>query len=125
MTNEAKKFNNALKAEVAKGVTEITTEYFDKFDYKNIDEVIIPDGITVINDWAFCGWEGLTSVIIPDGVYAIGDYAFKGCNKLEALVIPDSVTIVGDYAFPKNMVVIACTTNDDGQHIYNILGQVA
>lgn len=31
-------------------------------------DVVIPDGVTSIGDWAFSRYEGLTSVTIPDSV---------------------------------------------------------
>ena len=60
---------------------------------------VIPDSVTEIGDWAFCGCSGLTSVVIPDSVTEIGDYAFSGCSGLTSVVIPDSVTEIGDSAF--------------------------
>ena len=41
----------------------------------------------------------LTELVIPDGVTTIGDYAFRGCTSLTSVVIPDSVTTIGNYAF--------------------------
>ena len=38
-------------------------------------------------------------LIIPDSVTSIGDYAFYGCTSLTSIVIPDSVTSIGEYAF--------------------------
>ena len=38
-------------------------------------------------------------LIIPDGVTSIGDYAFYGCSDLTSVTIPDSVTYIGWNAF--------------------------
>ena len=60
---------------------------------------IIPDGYTIIGDYAFNWCESLTSVHIPDSVTSIGDHAFNCCESLTSVHIPDSVTSIGDYAF--------------------------
>ena len=50
-------------------------------------DVVIPDGVTSIGDWAFSRCEGLTSVTMPDSVTSIEDHAFceykpdKYCNS--------------------------------------------
>ena len=82
---------------------------------------IIPNGVTSIGEYAFCGCSGLTSITIPNSVTSIGhgafqnsgltsitisnnvasiDYgAFSRCTSLASLTIPSSVTSVGDFAF--------------------------
>ncbi|MBE5744537.1 MAG: collagen-like protein [Clostridiales bacterium] len=54
---------------------------------------------TKINDYAFEGFDGLTSVVIGDSVTSIGEQAFSGCNSLTEIVIPDSVTSIGGWPF--------------------------
>ena len=66
---------------------------------KNLKNVIIPDGVTSIADYAFCKCENLISINIPDGVTSIGENAFLCCKNLQNLVIPNSVTYIGPYAF--------------------------
>ena len=64
-----------------------------------LTELVIPDSVTIIGDYAFYGCTSLTSVVIPDSVTSIGDLAFYDCTSLTSVVIPDSVTSIGDYAF--------------------------
>ncbi len=68
-------------------------------DNELITEVIIPEGKTVIKDYAFSGFDELTSITIPESVTSIGNYAFKGCDKLSSITIPESVTSIGEEAF--------------------------
>lgn len=68
--------------------------------YKGLDpDVVIPDGVTQIGDYAFSMCTHVTSVVIPDGVTVIGDSAFAYCARLGELILPESVTSVGAEAF--------------------------
>lgn len=40
-----------------------------------------------------------TDVVIPNSVTTIEDYAFAGCSSLQSITIPNSVTWIGDSAF--------------------------
>ena len=62
-------------------------------------DLIIPEGVTSIGDYAFRGCSSLTSITIPDSVTNIGNSAFGGCSKLTSITIPDSVTSIGNSAF--------------------------
>ena len=63
-------------------------------------DIVIPDGVEKIKDYAFYGFDGLKSVTIPDSVTSIGSYAFRNCTALTSVTIGNGVTtIVGSYAF--------------------------
>ena len=69
-------------------------------DGKKVEgELIIPDSVTSIGDYAFWYCTGLTSVTIQNSVTSIGDYAFQSCLSLTSVTIGNSVTSIGDYAF--------------------------
>ena len=64
-----------------------------------VTNVIVPDTITKINNYAFYKWTWLTSITIPGSVTSIGNYAFYGCTSLTSITIGNSLTSIGEYAF--------------------------
>lgn len=97
----------------------LTTLYIEDRDaFRNIETVIIPEGVTIIGDFAFSQAKGLTNIQLPDSLTSIGEYAFQGCDSLETIIIPDSVENIDKGAFqnseklkkvvlPKNLDSIA------------------
>ena len=65
----------------------------------NSSNVIIPNSVTSIGEYAFYNCTGLTSVTIPNSVTTIGESAFESCTGLTSVTIPNSVTTIGNYAF--------------------------
>ena len=62
-------------------------------------DVIIPDGITTIEDWAFRDSESLQSIIFPNGITNIGEGAFAFCKELKQIIIPEGVTEIKQKTF--------------------------
>jgi hypothetical protein len=53
----------------------------------NGNDVIIPNGVTSIENSAFSGCTSLTSVTIPNSVTSIGEYAFSNCSNLTSALL--------------------------------------
>ena len=60
-----------------------------------LTELVIPDEVTSISEYAFTNCTGITNIVIHNNVESIGDYAFSGCTSLTSVVIPDSVMSIG------------------------------
>ena len=69
------------------------------YDCESLTSVTIPNSVTSIDSSAFYNCKSLTSVTIPDSVTSIGYRAFGGCTSLTSITIPDSVTRISDSAF--------------------------
>jgi hypothetical protein len=66
---------------------------------KKQPHVMVPCGVTSINDCEFWNSPNLTSIVIPKTVSSIGNCAFYGCSKLANLTIPGSMVKIGTSAF--------------------------
>ena len=64
-------------------------------------ELMIPDGVELIDDGAFSYSKKLTGITIPEGVTGIGEDVFSGCENLKNVSISGSVKSIGDSAFYK------------------------
>ena len=82
---------------IPNGITKIADYAFDSCD--RLKTVTIPSSVTSIGAWAFFDCDVLMSVTIPDSVKSIGDNAFFKCRSLTSITIPNSVTSIGEYTF--------------------------
>ncbi len=92
-----------------------TSPWFEYNYY--IADILLPEGLTYIGDYAF-GWcSNLTSIELPSSVTSVGESAFYYCNSLSSplynsylfaylpasysgsYIIPDGIEIIGKSAF--------------------------
>ena len=66
---------------------------------KEIIDLVIPENVTSIGDYAFIGYAALSTVTIPNSVTSIGSAAFRDCSGLTSVTIPNSVSSIGNFAF--------------------------
>ena len=59
--------------------SENTKVFLNEEEIKNL---VIPDGVTIIEPNTFNGFKSIETVYIPQDVDSIGDNAFLGCNKI-------------------------------------------
>lgn len=61
--------------------------------------ILIPNGVTAINRYAFSGCANLTEITIPEGVVSLPEGAFKDCSGLTEITIPEGVERIENYVF--------------------------
>ena len=59
----------------------------------------VPQGVTVIGDYAFSDCENLSSITFPDSVTAIGNDAFFFCVNLKRITLPAAIWAIHPDAF--------------------------
>ncbi len=64
-----------------------------------VTELIIPEDVTNICNFAFYNCDSLIRVDIGEGVTSIGERVFYNCDSLIRVDIGEGVTSIGDYAF--------------------------
>ena len=97
-------------------------------DGEEVKDLVIPSGVTAINNYAFYNCGGLTSVTLPEGVTSIGHSAFLSCSALTSIILPESLTSIEDYAFyncdkldevyNKSDLTITARSNNNGYVAY-------
>jgi uncharacterized repeat protein (TIGR02543 family) len=65
----------------------------------DLQNVILPSGLTSIGDAAFYDCTGLALTSLPSGLTSIGYYAFSGCTGLALTSLPSGLTSIGYTAF--------------------------
>lgn len=64
-----------------------------------IEEISLPEGLTVLPSGIFADCDKLVSLTLPSSLTTIGAQAFNGCTSLQEVTIPSSVASIGASAF--------------------------
>lgn len=84
------------KVIIGKGITSVGDYAF--YEFEKLTSVSIPEGVVSIGRCAFMYCD-LTALTLPEGVEILEDYAFSDCRRLDAISFPDSLTTLGEFAF--------------------------
>ncbi len=76
--------------------------FIDRFAFdtnKNIETVVIPEGVEIIKSEAFKNCYNLREVIVPESLMDICAYAFSGCFELEPVELKSEWTTIDSDAY--------------------------
>lgn len=80
-------------------LNETATLHFLDENGEEITNLTIPEGTSVIPEYAFRNARNIVSVTIPSGVTEIKKEAFAGCDSLTSVTLGENVTSIADEAF--------------------------
>lgn len=80
-------------------LNESSTLHFLDENGTEITDLTIPEGISIIPEYAFRNAKNIVSVTIPRGVDRIEKDAFAGCDSLTSVTLGENVTDIADDAF--------------------------
>lgn len=66
---------------------------------RDLTDLIIPEGITKIGNYAFSNYPILKNIILSDTVNSIGSSAFYYNNNLKSITLSKNLTLISDRAF--------------------------
>ena len=117
-------FNKTDESELYAVIEKICMCYCNEIESaRSLTSIIIPEGATTIEPYAFRGFAALASITIPKSVTEIGHEAFRGCTSLTSIVFPEGITKIGDYAFVRctglTSIVIPKSVTSIGQGAFN------
>jgi len=87
------------------------------FDCKYLVGVTIPDTVTRIEEYAFCGLQSLRFVRLSTNLEYIGTLAFFNCSSVEAVFLPPTVTHIDHQAFYGCTSLRFCILSDTIDHL--------
>ena len=89
-------FDTYSRIDVPSGVTTIGRYAFSQ---NKLTSILLPDGITAIEEGTFSHCNNLSEITLPSHLQRIGDQAFAYCYSLSTISIPQSLSSVGSEAF--------------------------
>ncbi|MBQ2615644.1 MAG: leucine-rich repeat domain-containing protein [Synergistaceae bacterium] len=74
-----------------------TIGYMVFYEDEYLTKVIIPEGVTIIEDEAFCDCPKLSSISLPDSLLEIRNNPFSGCLALTEIIVSHDHPVFGVY----------------------------
>ncbi len=71
---------------------------YDK-GYNEIEILIIPEGVTEIEEFCFSDCTKIKKVVLPESLKHIHNWAFRGCTSLEEINMPKNLEIIDSSVF--------------------------
>ena len=91
--------------------------------YSRVLDLVIPEGVTKINNYAFSTFKFLNSVSLPSTLQEIGDYCFSDCTGIKEINIPGNVKKLGNGTFSDctgiEEITLPNTLNELGNNVFS------
>ena len=84
-------------------------------------ELVIPEGVTSIGDYAFVCCYDITGITLPEGLEQIGEEAFWWCWSVTSVNLPEGLVSIGKYAFERvrmDSITIPESLTEIGDHAF-------
>ena len=82
-----------------RGITRIPSYIVGEENAEGVRSIVIPEGVTIIEQSAFNRMPRLEHVSLPFSLLEIGEAAFSGCVNLEMILLPPHLEKIGNQAF--------------------------
>lgn len=89
---------SAVKEVILPETIKYMGEYAFMF-FPSVEKLILPDGLEFFMEGTFYYMESLKSITIPEKITYIPDRAFERCGNLKKVVLQGNVTYIGERAF--------------------------
>lgn len=80
-------------------------------------KIVVPDGVKIIDSFAFYSLDNVESIELPDSVEIIEKCSFGGCYKLSSIKLSKNLDVIGDLAFMYCTKLTDVTLPDSVNHI--------
>ena len=87
------------KVKFGDGALGVDSTYNLYLNDKLVTELVIPNGITEIQERAFLGCSSLTSIVCPDNIKNLGESTFFGCVNLKSITFGKKIPDIGGWTF--------------------------
>jgi len=120
----AQEYEQVRKLVLKKGVTGIAenfgngTKDGEQYNFSNLEELVLPEGLLYIGRRAFMGANKLTSVQLPSTLINM-NYAFYACTSLKSLHLPKDLNGFSDY-----LPNLAELTLDEASPLFSVVDNV-
>lgn len=90
-------FYDCKKMEDGDGFVVVGGVLYNYYGYQ--PDVVIPEGVEIIDDYVFSGNKRMMSVELPETLRQIGKCAFDGAENLHSITLPEGLEKIEEYAF--------------------------
>ncbi len=98
--DEGKKVLTEYKGDSKKVIVPYGVQIIEGFEKnKKVKEVVLPNTVEEIGEWAFCGCKNLKTIKFPKNLKRIWTGGFANCKKLKTIKINKKLKVIDEFAF--------------------------